>query len=342
MAGELVFLTGATGHVGFAVLVATLKAGYRVRASVRRQDQIDEIKAHPSIESFVGNLDFVIVPDITVSGAFDACLHGVTYVEHVASPLPRPTEDPENDIIIPAVRGTTSILNSALKVESIRRVVITSSVVAVIPSSALSNGDSENVYTANSRVRPLPSAPWGDYSSAYRASKVLALDATDRFLADRRPHFSIVNVMPGYVIGANELVSDASKVGSGSNGVVMGIVMGQKASVARPCSVVDVQDVARTHLAALDEQRVEGSKSFLLDSDKVSFDDAIDIVKKYFPEAVKDGTLPLGGSIPAAHLRLDVSDTIKTFGPLKNYEAQVKSVVAHYLALQSKPSDKTN
>ncbi|KAK9351659.1 hypothetical protein V1523DRAFT_441734 [Lipomyces doorenjongii] len=327
MADNLVFITGATGHVGFAVLVVTLKAGHRVRASVRRRDrhQIDEIKTHPFYQVF----------------SFDACLHGVTYIEHVASPLPRPTEDPENDIIIPAVRGTISILNSALKVESIRRVVITSSAVAVIPSSALSKGDSENVYTANSRVRPLPSSPWGDHSSAYRASKVLALGATDRFLAERRPHFSIVNVMPGYVIGANELANDPSKVGSGSNGVVMGVVMGQKTSVARPCAVVDVQDVARIQVAALDERRVEGSKSFLLDSDSVSFDDAIDIVKKYFPEAVKDGTLPLGGSIPAVHLHLDVSDSIRTFGPLKNYETQVRSVVAHNLALQSKSPGKT-
>ncbi|KAK9430306.1 hypothetical protein V1505DRAFT_400334 [Lipomyces doorenjongii] len=304
MADDLVFITGATGHVGFAVLVQPSKLAIASALPLIR-----------SIKSFVGNPDFVVVPDITVFGAFDACLHGVTYIEHVASPLPRPTEDPENDIIIPAVRGTISILNSALKVESIRRVVII--------FRALSKGDSENVYTANSRVRPLPSAPWGDHSSAYRASKVLALGATDRFLAERRPHFSIVNV------------------GSGSNGVVMGVFMGQKTSVARPCAVVDVQDVARIQVAALDERRVEGSKSFLLDSDSVSFDDAIDIVKKYFPEAVKDGTLPLGGSIPAVHLHLDVSDSIRTFGPLKNYETQVRSVVAHYLALQSKSPGKT-
>ncbi|KAK9493233.1 hypothetical protein V1508DRAFT_447108 [Lipomyces doorenjongii] len=321
MADDLI--TGATSHVGFAVLVATLKAGHRVRASVRHSSVI---------KSFFANLDFVVVPDITAFGAFDACLHRVTYIEHVASPLPRPTEDPENDIIIPAVRGTISILNSALKVESIRRVVITSSAVAVIPRSALSKGDSENVYTANSRVRPLPSAPWDDHSSAYRASKVLALDATDRFLAERRPHFSILNVMPGYVIGANELVNDPSKVGSGSNGVVMGVVMGPKTSVARPCVVVDVQDVAQIQVAALDERRVEGSKSFLLDTDSVHLTMRSTLSKNISLRRL---------SIPAVHLRLDVSDSIRTFGPLKNYETQVRSVVAHYLALQRKSPGKT-
>ncbi|KAK9324466.1 hypothetical protein V1517DRAFT_351301 [Lipomyces orientalis] len=339
MAGDLVFITGATGHVGFAVLVAALKSGYRVRASVRRQDQIENIRSHRSVEPFVANLDFVIVPDITAHGAFDGgALHDVAYIEHIASPLPKPTEDPENDIIIPAVQGTTSILNSALKVESVRRVVITSSAVAVVPDAALSYGDSKNVYTATSRVRPLPAAPWGDYSSTYRASKVLALDATDRFLAERKPHFSIVNIMPGYVVGANELVSDASSAGAGSNGVVMAVVMGQKSPHARPASVVHVHDVARIHVAALDEVSVPGSKSFLLDSGRMSFDEVIGIVTKHFPDAVKDGTLPLGGSMPAAYQRLDVTDTIETFGPFKSFEDQVTSVVGHYLTLASKAS----
>ncbi|KAK9260647.1 hypothetical protein V1519DRAFT_492466 [Lipomyces tetrasporus] len=290
MAGELVFSRyrlSARPATGFAVLVAALKSGYRVRASVRRQ--IEDIRSHRSIKPFVENLDFVIVPDITALGAFDGALHDATYIEHIASPLPNPTGDPENDIIIPAVQGTTSILSPALKIESVRRVVITSSAVAVVPGPALSYGDSQNVYTPNSRVRSLPSAP-------YRASKVLALDATDRFLVESRPHFSIVNIMPGYVVGANELVSDASKAGAGSNGVVMAVVMGQKSPLARPASVVHVQDVARIHVAALDELRVPGSKSFLLDSGRLSFDEAIDIVTKHFPEAVKDGTLPLGGS----------------------------------------------
>ncbi|KAK9242947.1 hypothetical protein V1506DRAFT_555751 [Lipomyces tetrasporus] len=318
MAGELVFITGATGHVGFAVLVAALKSGYRVRATVRCQGQIEDIRSHRSIKPFVENLDFVIVPDITALGAFDGTLHDVTYIEHIASPLPNPTEDPENDIIIPAVQGTTSILSPALRIESVRRVVITSSAVAVVPGPALSYGDSQNVYTPNSRVRPLPSASWRDYSSSYRASKVLALDATDRFLAERRPHFSIV-------VGANELVSDASKAGAGSNGVVMAVVMGQKSPLARPASVVHVQDVARIHVAALDELRVPGSKSLLLDSGRLSFDEAIDIVTKHFPEAVKDGTLPLGGSYQQ-HTNASI------------FEDQVSSVVGQYLALASKAS----
>jgi len=84
------------------------------------------------------------------------------------------------------------ILNSALKVKSIRCGLITSSLAAILPASALSNGDTGDVYPANSRLLPLPSAPWGDYNVEYRAAKALALDATDRFRQETSPFFTIV------------------------------------------------------------------------------------------------------------------------------------------------------
>jgi nucleoside-diphosphate-sugar epimerase len=73
--------------VGFRVLATALAAGYRVRATVRKQDQIDTIKATKSIKPHVSNLEIVVVPDILKDGAFDAALKDVTYIIHVASPL---------------------------------------------------------------------------------------------------------------------------------------------------------------------------------------------------------------------------------------------------------------
>ena len=83
-------ITGATGFIGFAVLLETLQAGYRVRASVRLASQITTLRAHPLLQPFLHHLDLVVVPDITLVGAFDDVLKDVIYVEHVASPLPNP------------------------------------------------------------------------------------------------------------------------------------------------------------------------------------------------------------------------------------------------------------
>jgi hypothetical protein len=214
-------------------------------------------------------------------------------------------------------------------------VVITSSVVAVIPGRALTEGDQENTYTPTSRLDPLPEAPWGNFALAYRAAKALALAASDRFLVDEKPLFTIVTVMPGCVIGANELATNRAALEKGSNALVLGIVRGQKQPAGRPCQVSDVRDLARIQIEALDEEKVKGSQSFFVHSDRFAFDDAIEITKRNFPEAVATGVFPLGGSVPSIYQNIDSSSTVKTFGSLATYEESVKALLANYLALDN-------
>jgi nucleoside-diphosphate-sugar epimerase len=80
-------ITGVTGLVGFKALLTALEAGYRVRGSIRREEQAEQIKAIKSVKPYADKLDFVVVSDITADGAFDKALEGVTYVLHIASPL---------------------------------------------------------------------------------------------------------------------------------------------------------------------------------------------------------------------------------------------------------------
>jgi hypothetical protein len=69
-------------------LLVLLQAGYRARISIRRESAIKVIKDHPLIAPYVQSIEFVIVNDITTDGAFDSALEGVTYIEHIASPIP--------------------------------------------------------------------------------------------------------------------------------------------------------------------------------------------------------------------------------------------------------------
>jgi nucleoside-diphosphate-sugar epimerase len=85
--------------VGFAVLLQALRTGYRVRISVRRESQAQDIKQHAKIQPYSSSLEVVVVPDITADGAFDASLAGVTYIEHVASPLPNPVSSAAVDSV---------------------------------------------------------------------------------------------------------------------------------------------------------------------------------------------------------------------------------------------------
>jgi nucleoside-diphosphate-sugar epimerase len=94
-------------------------------------------KAAPLQKNFAsyitsGHLDFVVVPDMTVPGAFKEALKGIDGVLHIASSMPPmdPKIDPEV-ITGPAVGMTVGILEDAAKVPSVKRVVLTSSVVAL-------------------------------------------------------------------------------------------------------------------------------------------------------------------------------------------------------------------
>jgi len=98
---------------------------YSVRATVRSQDKADRLAyAYPE---YKGNLDFAIVEDIAQSRAFDKAVISdppFDYILHTASPFHFNVTDPKSQLIDPAVRGTTGILESTKQyAPSVKRVV---------------------------------------------------------------------------------------------------------------------------------------------------------------------------------------------------------------------------
>lgn len=235
----------------------------------------------------------------------------------------------------PAIHGTTSILTSALQHPSIRRIVITSSIAALLPFDA-QTALSKKTYTGTSRVTPLPTGPWTAGPIAYCDAKALALDATDRFVAEKKPGFSVVNVMPGYVIGRNELADSTEKLRKGSNNLVLSIVTGVVRTDPVSATVVDVRDVAKVQVGALDERKVEGMyRNFVVDAGDVDLNDANRIARDAFPEAWEKGWLKEGSSNV---VRQDFvsAETREVFGELRGFEGMVKSVVEQYVELKEK------
>jgi nucleoside-diphosphate-sugar epimerase len=127
MSKSTIFITGATGFIGAQVTLSALRAGYNVKLSVRREAQISPLR--DAFPEYTDNVSFVLVPDYTKPEAFDTALQGVDYVIHVASPLPNGNED----LLTPAVKGTVSVLEAALKVKNIKKVVVTASVASLVP-----------------------------------------------------------------------------------------------------------------------------------------------------------------------------------------------------------------
>jgi nucleoside-diphosphate-sugar epimerase len=127
MPKSTVFITGATGFIGAQVTASALRAGYNVKLSVRREAQIASLRR--AFHEFADALDFVVVPDYTKTEAFGTALQGVDYVIHVASPLPNGDEE----LVTPAVKGTVEVLEAALQVAEIKKIVVTASVASLVP-----------------------------------------------------------------------------------------------------------------------------------------------------------------------------------------------------------------
>ncbi|KAK6069331.1 NAD dependent epimerase/dehydratase [Seiridium cupressi] len=130
----LVLVTGANGFVAGRTVAHFLQAGYTVRGTVRSRKSADGLVA--ALSDYIKNrlLKIVEVPDITVSGAFDSALEGVTDVAHLATPV-SVTDTDVVGIYLAALQGTLSILDPTLRHAGIKSFVFMSSLAAVISYS---------------------------------------------------------------------------------------------------------------------------------------------------------------------------------------------------------------
>lgn len=279
MAGELVLLTGATGFVGFATLRSALKHGYKIRAAVRSEKKAETVRSNPTLKDISEDqLSFVVIPDFLADGAFDKAIKDVSYVLHIASPIPRPeltgNEDLTAEFVTPAIQATAGVFKSAQKAGTVKRIVITSSAAAIVPVTAFAGSD--EVWTPEHRADPVPEPYFNNVQVAYGTSKTLALKYAEDFIASEKPSFDAIHIHPVIVLGRDELALTAKDVDSGSNSYGIGAPLGRSAPEGFPVVVTHVEDVALAHVRALDP-KVAGNQSFLLSSSgdegySVSFD----------------------------------------------------------------------
>ncbi|PHH64519.1 hypothetical protein CDD81_4298 [Ophiocordyceps australis] len=329
MSSANLLITGATGFIGFKVLLGALEQGYTVRAAVRSADKAKTLASHPKITATgkADKLSFAEVPDITRDGAYDEAIKGVGYVIHLASPLPSPFLDPQTGIYEPNIQGVSTLLVSAAKEPSVKKVIITCSVFANTPFPP----DPSQEITAETRVPDIP-GPFDSMLPAYSAGKIGALNFTERFIKEKKPSFDVVKVFPGFVFGWDDRALHVKELYAGTNRVLLAAITGQSADGPLPAGATHVDDAAKVHLAGLKEGIVGNfgvSKAH-------EFNDAWAAVTNNFPEAVADGTFTQGNqpTVPvnwnAHQTEIDLNFTFKT------YEDMVVDVARQYLELSGK------
>ncbi|KAK2598895.1 hypothetical protein QQS21_005637 [Conoideocrella luteorostrata] len=322
-------ITGATGFIGFKVLLEALEDGYTVRAAIRSSEKAKTLASHPKIISSgkANKLSFIEVPDITRDGAYDEAIEGVTYIIHLASPLPSPFLDPQTGIYEPNIKSVSTLLVSAFNEPSVKRVVITSSTFANTPFPP----DPSQEITAETRVPDLP-GPFDSMLPAYSAGKIAALNFTDRFIKEKKPSFTVVNVFPGFVFGRDDRALDVKELDAGTNRIVLATITGKSTHNPMPAGATHVDDVAKAHLAGLKE----GFSGNFGVTKVHDFNDAWIAIQKHFPEAVADGTFKKGNQ-PTVPVNWNAHQTeIDLKFNFKTYEDMVVDVAGQYLELSGK------
>nr|ATB56299.1 dihydvroflavonol-4-reductase [Lycium ruthenicum] len=125
-AAPTVCVTGAAGFIGSWLVMRLLERGYNVHATVRDPENKKKVKHLLELPKADTNLT-LWKADLKVEGSFDEAIQGCQGVFHVATPMDFESKDPENEVIKPTVRGVLSIIESCVKVNTVRRLVFTSS-----------------------------------------------------------------------------------------------------------------------------------------------------------------------------------------------------------------------
>jgi hypothetical protein len=121
-------------------------------------------------------------------------------------------EDFQSELISLAIIGTLSVLKATAKTPTVKRVVITSSIVGFfVPSTYMFDLEMPEVivfdHESKTTLEPGP-YPWDFH--AYIASKVSVLNATAAFVRDNKPSFEMTNIHRSFVIVKHELITDAT------------------------------------------------------------------------------------------------------------------------------------
>lgn len=247
---SIVMVTGGTGYVGSWIVRVLLEKGYTVRAAIRNKGNASKVRHLLDAEAETSGHLELWEADLLTKGSFDDAACGARYVIHTASPFTLHFKNAQNELIDPALKGTTNVLNAATKSDSVQKVILTSSVAAV-------HGD--NIDMTTQGLSEFSEAQFNTSSSLnhqpYSFSKVLAEKEAWQ-LAKAQNQWQLVVVNPAFVMGP--------PLNSRSNSeslTLMKDLLGGKYKTGIPdlrFGFVDVRDVAQAHILAMENDQAEG------------------------------------------------------------------------------------
>ena len=238
-----VLVTGASGYIASWIVKYLLEAGHTVHGAVRDPAKKSGLEhLHALSTQFPGRLK-LFKADLLNQGSYDAAMEGCELVMHTASPFVISGFTDSNEALVrPALEGTRNVLEGANRVSSVKRIVLTSSVVAIHGDNIDSLKVPNNTFTEEH---------WNSTSSAdhqpYPYSKTVA-EREAWAINSKQSRWDMVTINPGLVLGP-ALTKNSD---SASMGIIKQLVGGMMFPAAPnlQMGLVDVRDVAMAHIKA--------------------------------------------------------------------------------------------
>ncbi|XWS32331.1 hypothetical protein CRYUN_Cryun23aG0150500 [Craigia yunnanensis] len=145
---RIVCVTGGTGYIASWLVMRLLQRGYFVRATVR-SDPADckrDISYLTNLPEAAERLQ-IINADLNQPDSFEAAIQGCMGVFHVAHPMDIKGKEPEEIVTKLAVEGLLGILKASLKSKTMKRVVYTSTVGAILYNNKGLSVNDESIWS---------------------------------------------------------------------------------------------------------------------------------------------------------------------------------------------------
>ncbi|MDZ4381751.1 MAG: NAD-dependent epimerase/dehydratase family protein [Parvibaculum sp.] len=245
-------VTGGSGYVAGHLVELLLREGYSVHTTVRSLSSAAKLVSLNALEARYPDRLRLFQADLMKQGSFDAAVEGCDVVFHVASPFlfPEQIGDGRRDLLEPALEGTRNVLAAVNACETVRKVVLTSTVGAIfgdfIDVPALQDGVvQERFFNTTSTVENNP----------YHYSKVMA-EREAWAICERQSRWKMVAINPGLILGPSLTPSSDS----GSLFLLDELLSGYFFYGAPDFAFtyVDVRDVALAHLCAAINENANG------------------------------------------------------------------------------------